>query len=91
MFVEAIAKKDSRLTRVSFDVSGVVGIGKCEDNAALITRRIRELGVDRVLYGSDGAGEGNLAPREAWAAFRKLSLSDAEFLTIAHNIAPYMR
>ena len=49
------------------------------------------LGVDRILYGSDGAGGSNLAPREAWAAFRQLPLSDAEFRTIQNNIAPYMR
>lgn len=33
----------------------------------------------------------NPAPREAWAAFRQLPLSDAAFRTIASNVAPYMR
>ena len=31
------------------------------------------------------------APREAWAAFRRLPLTDKEFLTIAANVAPYLR
>ena len=56
-------------------VSGVAGLGKWVDKASLIATRIRQLGVGRLLYGSDGAGGGNLAPREAWAAFRQLPLS----------------
>ena len=60
-------------------------------NAALVTKRIRQVGVDRVLYGSDAAAGGNLAPRENWAAFRKLPLADREFETIARNEAPYLR
>jgi hypothetical protein len=58
---------------------------------ALIAARIREIGVDRIVYGSDGAAGGNLAPREAWATFRQLPLTEAEFKAIANNIAPYMR
>jgi predicted TIM-barrel fold metal-dependent hydrolase len=91
VFVGAIAKADTRMRRVYFDVSGVAGIGNWEERADAIASRIRELGVARILYGSDGAGGGNLAPREAWAAFRKLPLSEAEFQTIQNNIAPYMK
>ena len=40
--------------------------------------------------GSDAATGGNLPPRESWADFRKLPLTDAEFQTIASNVAPYM-
>jgi predicted TIM-barrel fold metal-dependent hydrolase len=91
VFTDAVANKDPRMTRVYVDVSGVAGLGKWEEKAALIATRIRELGVERVLYGSDGAVGGNLAPREAWAAFRKVPLSDAEFRTIENNVAPYLR
>jgi len=45
----------------------------------------------RVLFGSDGYGGDNLAPLDAWAAFRRLPLSDDEFQVIESNIAPYMR
>lgn len=91
VFVDAVAKQDRRMTHVYFDVSGVVGYGNWAEKAGLIATRIRQLGVTRVLYGSDGFGGGNLAPREAWAAFLQLPLSDAEFHTIANNIAPYMQ
>lgn len=91
VFVDAIAKKDARMARVYFDVSGVVGLGRWEDKVVKVAERVRQLGLERVLYGSDGAGGGNPAPREAWATFRKLPLSDSEFHAIASNTAPYMR
>jgi hypothetical protein len=71
-------------------VSGVAGLGPWKESADLIATRIRQLGVERVLYGSDGAGGGNPTPREAWASFLQLPLSRDEFRTIANNVAPYM-
>jgi predicted TIM-barrel fold metal-dependent hydrolase len=91
VFVDAIAKRDPRIANVYFDVSGVAGLGEWQDKVGTIAARIRQLGLERVLYGSDGAGGGNAAPREAWAMFRKLPLTDSEFQIIASNIAPYMR
>jgi uncharacterized protein len=91
VFADAIANHDQRMTHVYFDVSGVVGYGNWAGKADLIATRIRQLGLDRILYGSDGATGGNLAPREAWAAFRQLPLSDAEFHTIATNTVSYMQ
>jgi hypothetical protein len=47
--------------------------------------------VPGVLYGSDAATGDNLRPREGWAAFRRLPLTNEEFRTIATNVAPYLR
>lgn len=91
VFTDAIARGDARTKRLYFDASGIAGYGAWEKKAELIAKRIRQLGVARVLYGSDGAGGGNLAPQQAWAAFRKLPLSAAEFQVIERNLAPYMR
>lgn len=91
VFVEAVQKRDPRMDHVYFDVSGIAGYGKWLDKANLISSRIRQLGVQRVLYGSDSNGQGNLVPREGWAAFHQLPLSEDEFETIRNNIAPYMR
>lgn len=90
VFVDAVAKGDARLTHVYFDVSGVAGLGRWEQKANLIAARIRQLGVDRVLFGSDGT-VGEYTPQRATAAFRQLPLSVTEFKTIENNIAPYMR
>ena len=91
VFVDAIARKDPRMDRVYFDISGIAGYGKWMDHADRVAERIRQLGMQRILYGSDGARGGGLAPREAWATLRQLPLSDDEFRAIASNVAPYMR
>ena len=91
VFVEAVARGDKRMANVYFDISGVTGLGKWADKVTLVATRIRQLGVGRILYGSDGAAAPNLRPREASLAFRRLPLSEAEFRTIETNVAPYMR
>jgi predicted TIM-barrel fold metal-dependent hydrolase len=89
-FVDLIARRDSRAKHLWFDVTTVDRNATRED-LQLIASRIRQLGVERVLFGSDAAAGGNLAPREAWAEFHRVALTEAEFRTIAHNVAPYMR
>jgi predicted TIM-barrel fold metal-dependent hydrolase len=91
VLVEAMVRKDPRVRHLYVDISGVAGVGPWKTSTALIARRIREIGVDRILYGSDGAGGGNLEPKSAWAAFLELPLTEAEFQTIASNVAPYLR
>lgn len=55
-----------------------------------MVRRIRQVGVERVLYGSDAATGDNLRPREGWAAFRQPPLRQDEFARSARNVAPYL-
>jgi uncharacterized protein len=89
---EAVAKRDPRTRQLWFDVTGIGSVPQMTvEELTMFAARIRQLGVERVVFGSDAPSGGNPPPREAWAAFRKLSLSDQEFRTIASNIAPYMR
>jgi predicted TIM-barrel fold metal-dependent hydrolase len=90
MLSAAVAAKDRRMARVFIDISGI-WLENWTTHVDLMARRVRELGIDRILYGSDGAAGGNLPPREAWAAFRKLPLSEPEFAAIAGNVAPYLK
>ena len=90
VFVDAIARRDRRTEKLWFDVT-TVARNATPAVAQTIATRIRELGVQRVVYGSDAATGGNLAPRDAWADFLRLPLTAAEFQTIASNVAPYMR
>jgi predicted TIM-barrel fold metal-dependent hydrolase len=90
VFVDAIANGNSRMKHVYFDASGVIGVEKPSDKLNLIATRIRQIGVNRVLYGSDGALPPAYTPKKAWEAFRRLPLTDAEFKIIANNRAPYM-
>jgi predicted TIM-barrel fold metal-dependent hydrolase len=90
-FIGAIQNHDPRMTHVYFDVSGIAGFGKWTDKADQIVARIRQIGVERILFGSDGARGGGLTPRDAWKDFLQLPLSDAELRAIAGNVAPYLK
>lgn len=74
-----------------FDVASIADRAITPQAAALLVQRIRQIGVARVLYGTDSAQGDNLRPRESWAAFRRLPLTQAEFDRIAGNVPPYMK
>jgi|SRR5690242_5188176 len=89
VFADAISRHDTRTAHVYIDVS-LSSRALAPDRRALIVSRIRQIGVDRLLFGSDAPFPGN-GPREYWAAFRTLPLTARELQTIATNVAPYMR
>jgi predicted TIM-barrel fold metal-dependent hydrolase len=89
VFVKAIEQNDRRMKHVYFDACGIAIPGMWEDRAALIVERIRQIGIHRILYGSDAAVPGNL-PREALERWRRLPLTQEEFRAIESNIAPYV-
>jgi predicted TIM-barrel fold metal-dependent hydrolase len=90
VFADAIARHDPRMAHVYFDASGISISAMSGAQKERMVARMRQLGLERILYGSDGAVPGN-GPREYWAAFKTLPLTDAELRTIASNVAPYMR
>jgi predicted TIM-barrel fold metal-dependent hydrolase len=87
--VKGIEQNDRRMKHVYFDACGIAIPGMWEDRAALIVERIRQIGIHRILYGSDAAVPGNL-PREALERWRRLPLTQEEFRAIESNIAPYV-
>lgn len=89
VFVQAIARKDPRMKNVYFDACGIAIPGLWEDKAGLIVQRIRQIGIQRVLYGSDAATPDNL-PKAALERFYRLPLTKDEFRTIENNVAPYV-
>jgi predicted TIM-barrel fold metal-dependent hydrolase len=91
VLAEAVARGDPRTRQLWFDVASVTQPGMAPAHAALLARRIRQVRVERVVFGTDAAVGSNLRPREAWAAFRALPLTEDEFARIAGNVAPYLR
>jgi predicted TIM-barrel fold metal-dependent hydrolase len=93
VLADAVAKNDPRTRNLWFDVTTVAVPENSAELSALLVKRIRQIGVKRILYGSDAAvgSNPNLLPREAWAAFSRLELSKKEIKTIAKNVAPYLR
>jgi predicted TIM-barrel fold metal-dependent hydrolase len=91
VFIDAIAREDSRMANVYFDICGVAGIGQWKEKKALIAERIRQVGIRRILWGSDGFFGAGISPAQALQAYRELPLTKEEFHTIDTNLAPYMR
>ena len=79
------------MAHVYFDISGVAGLSHWQAKKDLIAKRIRQVGLTRILWGSDGAFGGGLTPEKALRDFEELPLSKKEFRTIDSNLTPYMR
>lgn len=89
VFAAAIRSADPRTRRLYFDISGV-GLPDWQKHASAVAASIRQVGTDRMLFGSDGNGE-SLRPAEVWQTCRELPLTPAELSAIAANVAPYVR
>jgi predicted TIM-barrel fold metal-dependent hydrolase len=91
VYVEAIEKNAARMKNVFFDTSGVSGLGDWNANkAAQVANRIRQLGLKRLLYGSDSPIPMNF-PRDAYKRWRQIPLKEEEFRIIESNVSPYFR
>ena len=92
VIADAVAAKDPRTHRLYFDVATIVTMRSSSEEVRFIEDRLRQIGLERILYGSDMAVGPNVPAREGWEAFRtKLPLREDEFRRIAANVAPYMR
>jgi predicted TIM-barrel fold metal-dependent hydrolase len=90
VFADAMAKRDARTRLLYFDVT-TLGAAATADTAQRWAAMIRQVGTDRVVFGSD-ATTAAVPPGDAWLALRKLlPLTDDEFRAIAANVPPYMR
>jgi len=85
VFADAIAAGDPRVAKLYFDIAAIMA-GTSPDQKASIVRRLRQIGMSRVLFAIDGP-----VTRAPWDLFRTLPLTEPEFQTIATNLAPYMR
>jgi predicted TIM-barrel fold metal-dependent hydrolase len=86
---DAVAAKRPGTQNLWFDVTEVAQMAdmgpKAEAQLAMVAEEIRRIGLDRILFGSDG----RTAPKEAWAQFRRIPLTDAEAAAVARNVAPW--
>ena len=89
VLADAVQRGNPRTRNLWFDVTTVVDSAITPAQAALVARRIRQVGAKRVLYGSDAAAVGLPKPKQWWAYFLRLPLTHAEFEQIARNLAPY--
>ncbi len=81
------------LPNLYFDVASIVTYDTKPETLALVAKRLRQLGLRRVVYGSDRAGTANDRSKGTWdwGAFLRLPLTEDEFKAIAYNVTPYVR
>ncbi|HYO77257.1 MAG TPA: amidohydrolase family protein [Thermoanaerobaculia bacterium] len=90
-FANARTAGDPRTNNLYFDFAGLITAKTDPKQAELMATRMRQLGLQRVLYASDGAPP-NAATGEHWTQTRrKLPLTDEELRIVAGNVAPYMK
>jgi predicted TIM-barrel fold metal-dependent hydrolase len=91
VFGAAAAREDPRMRNVYFDVATVVTAETTPEQAALVAARVRQVGSQRVLYGSDLSPPGG-SIRSGWQIFRdRTPLTATEFGTIAGNVTRFAR
>ena len=90
-FGAAADRGDRRMRNVYFDVASNVSEETTPEEAALVARRIRQVGLQHVLYGSDLSVPGGTI-RAGWELFRtRTPLTTGELRTIAGNVRPFVR
>jgi predicted TIM-barrel fold metal-dependent hydrolase len=89
VYAEAIERGDSRVRHLYFDASGIPITGMWEQSAPLLIKRMRQIGMSRILFGCDSPIPGN-SPSEFLERWRKLPLTGDEFRSIESNVAPYL-
>jgi predicted TIM-barrel fold metal-dependent hydrolase len=91
VFADAITAGDPRMKNVYFDLATVVTDNQSPERLALFARRLRQIGLDRILVGADAPIINRPQPLQAWVTIRRrLPLTDDELSVIANNVAPYM-
>jgi predicted TIM-barrel fold metal-dependent hydrolase len=95
VFADAIAAKDPRTKNLYFDIATLVVANSPDQVLQKDAERMRQIGLNRILWGSDFAEAGLNDPSSAgkqWLLFRAMMpLTDDELRTIAGNVAPYLR
>lgn len=91
VFAEAAHREKPLLRNVYFDVATIVTDEATPADGALVAQRIRQVGLKRVLYGSDLSPPGG-SIRAGWEIFRgKVPLTAAELQVIASNRTRFAR
>jgi len=92
VYADAVAEGDPRTANLYFDLAEVaLAAGNSQDTLQSIAARIRQIGLKRILYGSDGPVADSMSPKDAWKKTQGLPLTMDELRSIAANVAPYLR
>jgi predicted TIM-barrel fold metal-dependent hydrolase len=90
LFADEFVRAEPRVRKLYFDVAGITGGADSAARAPAIALRLRAIGTQHLLYGSDGGDPTDPPPKAALEAFRRLPLTPAELRAIERNTAPYL-
>lgn len=91
VFGDAAEHMDPRMRNIYFDVATVVTGEAPVEEVAQVAKRIRQVGAEKILYGSDLSPPGG-SVRAGWDIFRnRVPLTDAEFRTIEDHMTRFVR
>jgi uncharacterized protein len=93
VYADAVRQHDPPTNNLYFDIAEVdLVVGESPDISKAVADRMRQIGLERILYGTDGPIAESQTPRDGWnTTCAKLPLTDEEFRIIANNVAPYLR
>jgi len=90
-FGEAVERNDPHMRNLYFDASGIFVEETTPEEGARAATRIRQVGVSRILYGSDLTPAGG-SIRRGWEIFRsEVPLTEGELRQIAGNQTRFVR
>jgi predicted TIM-barrel fold metal-dependent hydrolase len=90
---QAVSTHDPHTKNLYFDIAEMALVaGDSPETLKKIAAHMREIGMSRILYGTDGPLDDAGTPADSWRnTVAKVPLTDAEFNQIAENEAPYLR
>ncbi len=90
VYAEAVAARRPTTRKLYFDLADAGLVANTPELGKTMAERIRQIGTERVFYGSDAAFGNHPDPKGSWKAFvENVPLTPAEIADIADNVAPY--
>ncbi|HVF15621.1 MAG TPA: amidohydrolase family protein [Steroidobacteraceae bacterium] len=91
-FAEAFERNDPVTRNLWFDVAQASMMVRKHKQRGQLVERMRQIGFERLLYGSDGSQWNGVPPKQHWEEFSAcMPLTRDELGAIATNVAPYLR
>ncbi|TMB08943.1 MAG: hypothetical protein E6J64_00595 [Deltaproteobacteria bacterium] len=92
VYADAVSAGDPRTRNLFFDIAEIAyAVSKSPEALPKVVSRMRQIGLRRILYGSDGPVAESATPLESWKRTQTLPLTVDELRIVASNLAPYLR
>lgn len=92
VYADAVSSGHPAAKNLYFELAQASLVAGSDEEYELLARRMRQIGLHRIYYGSDGPQFGGAPPRVVWKHFRRnLPLTDDELKLIANNVAPFVK